>query len=141
MSTYKSEAEIHAIVQGFESCTTYKTAFKHSDHLIVATCYLQDLTVEQATEKMRAGLLRFVDHHKVDRRKYNETITVFWLEMVAAALRGLTDQASLVERCNYVIDSLNNGALPAQYYSNDLLLSDAARKTFVEPDLKDWRKG
>ena len=140
MSTYQTEAQIKAVVRGFESCTTDKAAFKHQDHLTVAVCYLQELTLEAATEKLRAALLRFVDHHKVDRKKYNETITVFWLELVAEALKTMPAESSLVEKCNSVIESFNDVGLAFEYYSAALLFSDRARETFVGPDLKDWRE-
>jgi hypothetical protein len=139
MSTYHTESEIKAVVEGFETCETDKAAFKHQDHLTVAVCYLQELTIDAATDKLRVALLRFVDHHKVDRRKYNETITVFWLEVVAEALKTMTPSSSLVEKCNNVINSLNHSGLALEYYSEELLFSDRARETFVRPDLKDWK--
>ena len=137
--TYKTEAEIKAIVDGFESCGTDKAAFKHLDHLTVAVFYLQELDIDAATVRLREALLRFVDHHKVDRRKYNQTITVFWLELVNEELKKLPSSTTLVEKCNKVIESLNESGLALQYYSTELLFSDKARETFVRPDLKDWR--
>jgi hypothetical protein len=135
---YQTEADIKRVVEGFESCTTDKAAFKHQDHLTVAVCYLQDSTVEEATVRLRIALLRFLDHHKVDRQKYNETITFFWLELVAAELHKLS-QRSLAEQCNAVIEILSDAGLMLQYYSSDLLFSQQARASFVEPDLKSWR--
>jgi hypothetical protein len=136
--TYQTEDDVTKVVQGFESCTTDKTEFKHQDHLTVAVCYLQDSTVQEATGRLRTSLLRFVDHHQVDRQKYNETITFFWLELVAAELSKVSQQ-SLVEQCNAVIETLNDSGLALQYYSADLLFSQRARETFVEPDLTSWR--
>ena len=140
MYWFQTEAEIRAIVRGFEMCTTEKTAFKHQDHLVVAIAYLCDLAVPEAIERMRTSLLRFLDHHKVDQRKYNQTITVFWVEVVAEMLATLDRSLTLVEKCNRVVDQLPNAALIQEYYSSELLNSENARMEFVIPDLKDWRK-
>jgi hypothetical protein len=138
MSTYENEAEIRRIVEGFESCATGKGDFKHVDHLAVAVCYLQNATIAEATKRLRDSLLRFVDHHGVDRQKYNETITVFWLELTALQLERMGGK-SLVDQCNSVTDTLGDGSLIFQYYSSDLLCSPLARERFVEPDLKSWK--
>jgi hypothetical protein len=138
MTTYQTEEEILAVVRGFESCETDKAAFKHQDHLTVAVCYLQDLDIADATNKLRTALLRFIDLHGVDRKKYNETITVFWLELVAGVLATVEHNSTLVSKCNLVVESLSNAGLAMEYYSADLLFSDKAREEFVGPDLKDW---
>jgi hypothetical protein len=56
-----------------------------------------------AVEQMRAALLRFVDYHGVPREKYNEEVTVFWIELIAEKLAEMGPEASVVEKCNYVI--------------------------------------
>ena len=140
MSTYQTEEQIDDVVRGFESCTTDKSHFKHQHHLTVAVSYLRELTLEQAINKMREALLRFVDHHQVDRRKYNETITVFWFQIVAEAMRTMPANVRGVEQCNRVIERFSNADLALNYYSRDLLFSERAREEFVEPDLKDWRE-
>ena len=138
MKSYMTDEEVQAVVRGFESCETDKGDFKHEHHLIVAVCYLQDLSVAEATEKLRASLFRFVDHHGVDRKKYHETITVFWLQIVAEKLRDLPRESSLLTKCNVVVESLCDAGLMLEYYSAELLFSDKAREEFVRPDLKDW---
>lgn len=100
---YSSESEIEDVVRGFETCVTDKSAFKHREHLTVAVRYLQTMDTKAAVERMRAGLLRFVDHHGVPREKYSEEVTVFWIELIAEKLRELAPTTSLVEKCNYVI--------------------------------------
>ena len=103
---YSSESEIHDVVRGFETCETDKTAFKHREHLTVAVWYLQTMDTSAAVERMRTGLLRFVDHHGVPREKYSEEVTVYWVEMIAGKIAELTPGTSLVSQCNYVISSL-----------------------------------
>ena len=105
MSCYQSEIEIENVVRGFETCTTDKTAFKHREHLTVAVWYVQTLGREAALERMRAGLLRFLDHHQVDPKKYSESITVFWIDRVVHRLSELEPEVSLVEKCNRVIEA------------------------------------
>lgn len=100
---FSSESEIEEVVRGFETCVTDKSAFKHREHLTVAVWYLQTMDTKAAVERMRSGLLRFVDHHGVPREKYSEEVTVFWIELIAEKLRECVPTTSLVEKCNYVL--------------------------------------
>jgi hypothetical protein len=139
MATYNAAAQVESVIEGFESCTTDKENFKHQDHLTVAVCYLQNAKIDEATVKLRTSLQRFLNHHNVDRLKYNETITVFWLELVLHELMKLSPKASVLDKCNSVIESLNNSGLVLEYYSAELLSSPRARESFVAPDLKPLR--
>ena len=136
---YTTDAEIDRVVDDFESCQTGKDEFHHQQHIVVAVCYLASAPIEVATERMRSSLFRFLEHHKVDNRKYNETLTVFWLEMVVLELNKLPADVRLVERCNSMVATLNNPKLALDFYSQELLWSDEARARFVEPDLRRWR--
>jgi hypothetical protein len=136
---YKTEAEIANVVTDFETCRTGKDDFHHRQHLVVAASYLQSATIDEARQMLRKALLRFLDHHAVDKQKYNETLTVFWLEMVALELKRLPANSALIDKCNSVIEALSNPKLASEYYSDGVLWSDLARKAFVSPDLKQWR--
>ncbi|MBC8031126.1 MAG: hypothetical protein H7Z16_13510 [Pyrinomonadaceae bacterium] len=137
MDYYQSEAEIEAVVKGFESCTTAKEEFKHRNHLTVAVWYLSHSTPEEALHKMRSGLFRFLDHHGVGRAKYHETLTTFWIKLVQNALDQMDAQTSLVEIANAVLERLADPAVVFQYFSEGCLNSETAKKNWVEPDLKD----
>jgi len=105
MSTYQTDAEIENVVRSFEACETDKDAFKHRDHLIVAIWYVETVGREAALERMRSSLMRFLDHHGVDRKKYSEPVTVFWIDKVAEKLKELGPEVSLVEKCNTIVRS------------------------------------
>ena len=105
MSTYQTDAEIENVVRSFEACETGKDAFKHRDHLTVAIWYVETLGREVALERMRSSLMRFLDHHGVDRKKYSEPVTVFWIDTVAEKLKELGPEVSLVEKCNRIVAS------------------------------------
>lgn len=133
MRYYESLEEIEAVVLGFESCATAKEEFKHRSHLTVAVWYLSRFTREEALQKMRDGLFRFLDHHGVGREKYHETLTVFWVKLVRSNI--CDRQAPLVEIMNMVLERLADPGVVYEYYSKDLLKSETAKTEWVEPDL------
>ncbi|MCM3902865.1 MAG: hypothetical protein ND866_14260 [Pyrinomonadaceae bacterium] len=134
---YKEFQEIEVVVDGFESCTTVKEDFTHRSHLTVAAYYLHCSNQDEATERMRTGLLRFLDHHGVGRAKFHETLTVFWIRTVSGFLEGLDQTLPLLEMTNAVIESLSDSRLVFEYYSEELLRTDETRNGWVAPDLKD----
>lgn len=105
MSYYQSETEIENIVRAFEACEIGKDEFKHRDHLVVAVWYLEMLGREAALDRMRTSLMRFLDHHGVNRKQYSEEITLFWIDMVAEKLNELGPKVSLVQKCNQIVES------------------------------------
>ena len=132
---YKTEAEIEAVVRGFESCSTAKSEFTHVSHLTVAVWYLRRLSVELATERMRASLFRFIDHYGLEG-KYHETLTIFWMIAVRRLLDELDPKLTLLAAANLVVEALGDSRLVVEYYSEELLWSERARSVWVEPDLK-----
>ena len=107
---YDSEEEIERLVREFESCAIAAADFHHREHLVVAVWYLQTLSRSEAVNRMRAGLLRFLDHHGVDRKKYSEDVTVFWVDAVATHLEEMGSDAPLVEKVNQVILNFSSTA-------------------------------
>src|SRR5207245_6079710 len=112
-----------------------KSEFTHLSHLAVTVWYLRRLSLEQATEQMRASLFRFIDHYGLEG-KYHETLTVFWMKVVRRRLDELGRNLALLETTNAVIEALGDARLVFEYYSEELLWSAEARQTWVQPDLK-----
>jgi hypothetical protein len=100
---YETEPQIEQIVRGFETCATAAADFHHREHLVVAVWYLQTLSPRETVDRMRTALLRFLDHHGVDRKKYSEDVTVFWVDAIASQLEVISKDASLVDKCNEVV--------------------------------------
>jgi hypothetical protein len=103
MNQYQSEDEIENVVRGFETCETGGDDFKHPEHLAVAVWYLNTMNRDAALERMRAGLLRFLEHHGGDTSKYSETVTVFYIDKIVEKLSQMGSEVSLVEKCNTVL--------------------------------------
>lgn len=108
---YQTEQEIGAVVAGFEKCATAPDKFKHREHLTVAVCYLRSSTPEEAFQKMRAGLFRFLDYHGAGRAKYDEQLTLSWIMLVQSVLEQMNPELSLVDTTNAVLARLGDSRI------------------------------
>lgn len=131
---YKSAHEIERIVRRFEACTFAASEFKHREHLAVILWYLSQSPPSVAAARMRESLHKFLDHHGVDRRKYHETITLFWVKKVSALLDRAGKERGLAEIANEAVEACGDAGLIHSYYSPELIASTAAREGWVEPD-------
>lgn len=138
---YADEREVEGVVRGFEDCQTRPEDFTHAAHLTVALWYLNSLGMREATTKMRENLLRFINHYK--EQGYNETMTVFWLRVVRSFMEATRSAIgagvggrSLAEMANELAANYNDSRLIYNYYSKELLATQAAKEDFVEPDLQ-----
>jgi hypothetical protein len=133
---YKTEEEILDIVRGFETGTLPRNEFSHSSHLIVAMHYVRLMPVEDAIDRMRAGLINHLRHVGVDFTKempYHETLTVFWTRTVAGFVAS-KNGAGVLEIANELAETFDKN-YPNKFYSREFLFSDKARAEFVEGDL------
>ena len=103
MNRYQSEDEIENVVREFEACETGADDFHHSEHLAVAVWYLHTMDRDAALDRMRAGLLRFLNHYEGNTSKYSETITVFYIDKIVEKLSQIGPEVSIVEKCNAVL--------------------------------------
>ncbi|HMK23332.1 MAG TPA: hypothetical protein VK466_13440 [Terriglobales bacterium] len=134
---YGEEKEIRDIVEKFETCAFALQEFTHARHATVACWYLCSMKPGEAMDRMRAGLQRFIAHH--GRQGYHETITRFWMELLGDCLRGLPEAMGTVEKINRVVATHGQKDLVFRYYSREAVLSETARKEWVEPDVNSWR--
>jgi len=105
---YDSEEEIERLVRDFESCAIAAADFHHREHLVVAVWYLQTLSPSDVVARMRSALLRFLEHHGVDPKKYSEEVTVFWVDAIARQLEGIGSETQLVDKTNQIISRFSS---------------------------------
>jgi hypothetical protein len=134
VSYYRSDDEMRALVESFESCSLPPDDFDHRAHLTVAIWYLSSMTVEQATERMRECLLRFIAHNGVDAQKYNETITQFWIKRLDKLMREADPALPLAEMADQTIEKAGGPQAVFDYYTRERVFSEEARGGWVEPD-------
>ena len=133
---YKTEAEIRALVESFETATIARDEWRHAEHLIVGLHYLSSHDLETAIGKMRAGIFHLLRAFEIDLNRempYHETMTVFWMRTVDDFKKS-KKEASMLEMCNELVNVFDKD-YPLKFYSRELLFSDEARAVFVEADL------
>lgn len=107
--------------------------FGHREHVRVAWLLLARHGVAAGGDAFAMGLRRFAAAHGVPD-KYHETLTRFWLRLVAHAMDvrpELSDPDEFVGAFPLLLDK----SLPERHWSFEVLWSDQARRAFVEPDV------
>ena len=132
--TYLHANEIASVIHRFENREFRKDEFTHEFHLTVAACYLFNYSPEEALDRMRAALLRFTRHHQV--MGYHETITRFWLLLIADFLKQAPADSSFTERVNELVQRFGRKDLLFEYYTRERVMSDEARNSWLDPDLQ-----
>ncbi|GAB4197166.1 MAG: hypothetical protein Fur006_45450 [Coleofasciculaceae cyanobacterium] len=142
MRQYWSIDEIERLVRAFESCTLPRCEWTHQAHLIVGLWYLTHYSQLEATNCIRNRIQKYNLAHGIQTTKnsgYHETITLFWVQMVRQFIVVESTNRSIVELANSLIQNYGNPRLTLEYYSKDLLMSQEARRSWVEPDLKSLK--
>ena len=122
-------------VRAFEAGAIAPGAFHHREHLRLAWTYLRESpSTAIACERMGSAIRAFASAagHPA---KYHETLTVFWVRLLAEVRDGAPDGADLqtvLEAHPYLLDK----ATPHAFYTHELIMSDAARRTWCAPDLR-----
>ena len=132
--TYRDVSEIRDVVERFERCDFTLAELTHARHLTVACWYLCSFSREDALERMRRGLQGFIAHH--GKQGYHETITRFWMELLANYLNQCPQSETLTGKVNGALQQFASKDVLFAYYSRDRVMSDAARASWIEPDLQ-----
>ena len=118
-----------ATADGLLAATLTKAEWTHSAHLAACVGLVRRLGPAAALDACRDAIPRLNEAHGVvndDGSGYHETITVFYVAAVAAAI-------ACGAGAEGVEDALGRDA-PLTYWTRDRLLSVEARRGWVEPD-------
>jgi hypothetical protein len=141
----ETEEALNEFLESFERGTWPKSAWNHAAHVTVAACYLIEYPDEDASGYMRHGIVHYnqcVGTVNSDHSGYHETITLFWLAIVKARLRELSDGLPRLEVVRVVVTELApQRDLFREYYSFDVVRSVEARRSWIAPDVKPLTPG
>jgi hypothetical protein len=122
-----------SLLEGFENASLPDSAFHHQQHVRVAWLYVKRYGVGEAIPRFSAALKRFATA-KGAPKLYHETITWAYVLLVNERMvRAPVDTWPEFADAHPDLLAWKPGLLD-RYYSEQLLWSDLARKTFVMPD-------
>jgi GNAT superfamily N-acetyltransferase len=133
---FRTDAEVRELVEQFEQCRWPYERWTHRAHIAVAVSYLRTLPLEEAIKRMRRNIQRYNASSGGEPNGYHETITIFFLRLIAGYLRTHADGRAVAEIVNALCAGRASKASPFAYYSADRLSSAEARAGWVEPDLQ-----
>lgn len=118
-------------IENFEAGHIDAERFDHRSHVYVAWLYVQRFDLAVAIKRFDAALRRLVIILGAES-KYHATLTWFFLILVAQ--RSVAGE-TWADFCSNNSDlTANSKDILAQYYSEEMLFSDAARERFMLPN-------
>ncbi len=120
-------------LDAFESGRLEKSQFTHREHVRLAWILLRAYGSTEARDRVVRGIRAFAARHGVPGL-FHVTVTEAWMRVVEVAMADDTDDAGAFDNWVAAHPDLLDGALLRRYFSDDLIRSDAARSSWVEPD-------
>jgi len=122
------------LLRDLETCVIPAGQFRHADHVRAAWAMLQEQTLDHVIPRFGAALRRFAEHHNAPGL-YHETMTRAFLLAIDERIRRSPSpqpwegfSASNPELLG------DHRVFLERHYSPEVLESDLARRTFLEPD-------
>ena len=139
MPYFSSDVEIERIGRGLLDRSLPKAEWTHAGHFAAAFWVLRRPNMDAARDM--PGLIRAYNEatgvHNTDTTGYHETITLASLRAAGAWLRGRSG-VPLHEALNELLaTAYGRSDWLLGYWSRPLLFSVAARKAWVNPDLRE----
>ena len=121
-------------IAAFEECRLGNAAFHHEDHVRMAFLYLSRYPALEALERFSSSLKRFAAS-KGKPELYHETITWAYVLLIHERMERAGQAQSWEEFTSANADLMTwSGSVLQQYYRDETLSSDLARKIFLFPD-------
>jgi len=148
-----NDEALESFLRGFETGTLAKTEWTHGAHVAAAAYYLHgsadlhraardgayDMAYDSVLPVIRQRIQSFnlaVGGANTATSGYHETLTRFWLRVVAGFLRERRPGSGLAAARQAVGEFGEQRALHALYYSGDVVKDSEARLGWREPDLR-----
>jgi hypothetical protein len=128
-----------AFARAFERGQVSNDCFRHREHLRLAWAYLDGAQSTDAACARVGAAIRAFAQRAGNAQRYHETLTQFWVRMLAAvrdtsdwAAGGAAEFDAVIAAHPWLLDK----DLPLAYYTRALLSGDAARAAWRPPDLR-----
>jgi hypothetical protein len=132
-----SEPDIDAFIAAFEAGSLPRERWSHAAHILAGACYVHSLGEAAAIDRMRDRVSAYnlaVGGQNTPTSGYHETVTVFWIKLLATQTRDNESRSTFAHRVVYELAQVRN--IYADFYDFDILTSTEARRTWIEPNLR-----
>jgi hypothetical protein len=121
-----------AFLRAFDAGDVPGGEFGHREHLRLAWILIDRYGLDAAVPEIERRLRHLAEAHGMPE-KYNRTMTLFWVRLVAhvAARTPAATSAEFLDAEGWLL----NPGLARRHYSAELLSSRRARAAWVDPDL------
>lgn len=136
---WPTEPELQDLITRFQDATLPASDWTHQAHMVTGLWHVTLFNEVDALNQVRAGILRLNTAHgtpNTDTRGYHETITRAYLVLLSRFARGNAGLSGAALAQALLNSPLAQRDALLHYYSKDLLMSVAARRDWVEPDLQ-----
>jgi hypothetical protein len=123
-----------AFVVAFLTGSLPPQQFHHRDHLRLAWVLVRLTGVDEAARRITSGIRYFATLHG-HGEKYHETMTRFWVRIVAHAVAA-RPEISTFDAFLAAFPLLLEKDLPYRHWRRVTMASPAAREQWVEPDIQ-----
>jgi hypothetical protein len=126
------------LLELFESCELRYDTWCHRLHVRVAYLFIRRDSFDEALRRFRAGVRAYNLAHEVPDHLtsgYHETLTVAWLRLISSRASGVPTTLDSNSFCE-IHPELLEKTLLRKFYSTEQIVSQVAKREFVEPDLQ-----
>lgn len=122
-----------SFLAALEETSLPKEEFNHRNHIRAAWLYLEQAPLPEAAMKCSLSIQRYANSIGAPE-KFHLTLTLALMHIIAAerALKPAADWEAFLAQCPDLL--ADAGQLVARHYSDAIINSEKARKTFVPPD-------
>lgn len=134
-----SESTTDRLAAGFRDLTLPKAEWTHEGHLKVGLWFLLRYPPDVAMALLRDGIRRYnvaTGVPNTDTGGYHETVTRFYVTVIGKFVASAERTRPTDELAAELVGEFGDRELPFRYWSREVLGSTAARRGWVEPDLR-----
>jgi len=133
----KTELELVMFLHAFDACTLPKSAWTHAAHIFTGACMVHTLGESAAADYMRDAIRRFnlsVGGQNTPTSGYHETITIFWIKLLAIHQRATQPTSRIAFATDAVAHFAPQRDLLTRFYDFDVVASTEARHRWIAPN-------
>lgn len=134
------ESGLDDLVTRFLAGTLPREEWTHTAHLAVGLWHVHAYGSDGAIERLRLGIRALNDRHgtpNTDTSGYHETITVAYVRLIEQFLATAIPSRPLADRLRELLSGpLAERAFLGRFWSQDVLMSPAARREWTPPNLR-----